>query len=267
MKDTNPDIAGKMPNDAETALYNTLFTYKERNEEVFAKLDGLVWTKFFNYRKDEYEPNRFGFCIFDEGFRGNCILKFALIDFLLHEINNLRETEGKDIPSFVQELNKEFERVNYGYRIINNRVIPITDPIEKEEIEKATNEVTDNVKEHLNKALHYLSDKKTPDYRNSVKESLSAVEAFCYKYTKKVTLTDSLKILDKKGVLHNQLKDAFDSLYYYSSAKNTGSRHGWAIEDNTFVPTYYEAKFMLVTCSAFINYIRGKFSEELKIDE
>ena len=111
----------------------------------------------------------------------------------------------------------------------------------------------------MNKALHYLSDKETPDYRNSVKESLSAVEAFCYNYTKKVTLTDSLKVLDKKGVLHNQLKDAFESLYYYSSAKNTGSRHGRAIEDNTFVPTYYEAKFMLVACSAFINYLRGKF--------
>ena len=119
----------------------------------------------------------------------------------------------------------------------------------------------------MNKALLYLSNKNTPDYRNSMKESLSAVEAFCYKYTKKVTLTDSLKVLDKKGVLHNQLKGAFESLYYYSSAKTTGSRHGWAIEDNTFVPTYYEARFMLVTCSAFINYIKGKFSEDLETDE
>lgn len=267
MKESHPDVAKKMPNNAETALYNTLYTYKERNEEVFANLDRLVWTNFFNYRIDEYEPNKFGFCIFDEGFHGNCILKFAIIDFLLQEIDKLRETKEKDIPSFVQELNKEFERVNYGYRIVNNHVIPITDPIEIDEIEKATKEITDNVKEHLNKALLFLSDKKSPDYRNSVKESLSAVEAFCYKYTKKVTLTDSLKVLDKKGVLHNQLKDAFDSLYYYSSAKNTGSRHGWAIEDNTFVPTYYEARFMLVTCSAFINYIKGKFSEDLETDE
>lgn len=263
MKYSHPDITERMPNDAETALYNTLFTYKERNVEVFAKLDRLVWTNFFNYRIDEYEPKRFGPCILDEGFHGNCILKFAIIDFLLQEIDNLRETEEKEIPSFEQELNKEFERVNYGYRIINNHVVPITDAIEKDEIEKAIDEVTDNVKEHLNKALQFLSDKKSPDYRNSVKESLSAVEAFCYKFTKKVTLTDSLKVLDKKGVLHNQLKDAFESLYYYSSAKNTGSRHGWAIEDHTFVPTYYEARFMLVTCFAFINYIKGKFSEDL----
>ncbi len=55
MKATNPDIAERMPNDAETALYNTLFTSKEKNEEVFAKLDKLAWANFFNYRIDEYE--------------------------------------------------------------------------------------------------------------------------------------------------------------------------------------------------------------------
>ena len=265
MKERNPDIAKTMPEDAATALHNTLYTYKEKHEEVFAKLDKLAWTHFFNYRIDEYEQGKamFGYYLFDEVGRGNCIKDFAIIDFLLHEIENLKKTEGKEIPGFAKELNKEFERINYGYRIINNHVSPITDPEEIKEIEKATSEVTDNVKEQLNKALQFLSDKKNPDYRNSVKESLSAVEAFCYRYTKKVTLTDSLKALDKKCVLHKQLKDAFESLYYYSSAKNTGSKHGWAVDDDTFVPTYYEARFMLVTCSAFINYLKGKFGEEL----
>lgn len=46
MKETNPTIAERMPNDAETALYNTLYRYKESNEEVFEKLDKLVWTNF-----------------------------------------------------------------------------------------------------------------------------------------------------------------------------------------------------------------------------
>lgn len=264
MKETNPDIAGGMPNDAETALYNTLFTYKERNEELFAKLDRLVWTNFFNYRIDDYEPNRFGLCIFDEGFHGNCILKFALIDFLLHEIDNLRETGEKDIPSFVQELNKEFERVNYGYRIINSHVIPITDPKEMDEIEKAINGVPDNVKEHLSRAIQHLSHKQNPDYRNSVKESISAVEAFCEKYTGENVLTKALSIIDKQKVLTKNLIDAFKNLYNYTSEKETGARHGWATEDDKSIPTYYEARFMLVACSAFINYIKGKFTENLE---
>lgn len=267
MKDTNPDIAEGMPNDAETALYNTLYTYKERNEEVFAKLDRLVWTNFFNYRIDEYEPNRFGLCIFDEGFRGNCILKFAIIDFLLHEIENLRRTTGKEIPSFSQELNEGFERVRYGYRIINNHVTPITSPKEIEEIEKAIRCVPDNVKEHFNRAIQHLSNKQNPDYRNSVKESISAVEAFCERYTKESTLTSALVKIDKRKVLTKNLVDAFKNLYNYTSEKETGARHGWAIDDNKSVPTYYEARFMLVACSAFINYIKGKFSENLGIIE
>jgi hypothetical protein len=46
MKETNPTIAERMPNDAETVLYNTLYRYKESNEKVFEKLDKLVWTNF-----------------------------------------------------------------------------------------------------------------------------------------------------------------------------------------------------------------------------
>ena len=267
MKKTNPDIAERMSNDAETVLYNTLYTYKEKNEEVFAKLDKIAWTKFFNYRIDEYEKLKanYGYYLLDEGLfgRGNCIYKFAVIDFLLHEIENLRVAEGKDISSFAQELNIEFERVNFGYRIINNHVTPIIDQEEIGEIEDAAKCVTDNVREHLDRALQYLSDKRKPDYRNSVKESISAVEAFCYMYTKKTILTDSLKALDKKNILHPNLKVAFESLYYYASAKNTGSRHGWSVEDDTYVPTYYEAKFMLASCTAFINYLKGKFSDEI----
>ena len=66
MKETNPEIAKGMPNDAETALYNTLFTYQEKNEEVFAKLDKKAWTDLFKYRIDEYKPHIMGhdLCLF-----------------------------------------------------------------------------------------------------------------------------------------------------------------------------------------------------------
>ena len=254
-----------MPRDAQTVLYNVLYKYMEANESVFAELDKLAWTDFFTYRVDEYEQGKkvFGYYLLDELFAGNCIWTFAIIDYLLHTIENLKKTKTEFIPSFAQELNEGFEKVNYGYRIINNHITPITDSKEIEEIEKAINEVPDNVKEHFNRAVQYLSDKLNPDYRNSVKESISAVEAFCYKYTKKVILSDSLKVLDKRGVLHPILKDTFESLYYYSSAKNTGSRHGWAVDNGTFVPTYYEARFMLVACTAFINYIKGRFTKDL----
>lgn len=264
IKESHPDIAGRMPDDVENVLYNSLYTYKEGNEEVFAKLDKLVWTNFLDCRIDEYNPKRFGYCILDDGINGNCIKKFALIDFLLSEIENLRKSEGENIPSFARELNKGFERVNYEYRIIGNHVTPITDPEEIKEIENANLMVSDNIRVHLDCALRELSKKNGADFRVSVHESLSAVEAFCEKYTGTDILSKALSLFDKKKKMHPQIIKAFENLYCYSSDKKTGSRHGLAVEDDTYVPTFYEAKFMFVVCSAFINYMRGKFGEELE---
>lgn len=38
--------------------------------------------------------------------------------------------------------------------------------------------------------------------------------------------------------------------------------NGNPVDDNAFVSTNYEAKFIFITCSAFINYLKGKFGEE-----
>ena len=263
LKGEHPDIATRLPEDAYTVLYNILYLYMKKNESVFAELDRRAWTDFFIERIDEYDRDHHGYCILEMLGRGNCIYTFALLDYLLHEIQKIKEEKGLYISNFAQELNEGFEKIRYGYRIINNHVSPITNAGEIEEIEKATNEVSENVKEHLNKAVQYISDKANPDYRNSVKESLSAVEAFCYKYTNTNILTDSLKVLNKKGMLHPMLKDLFSTFYSYASAKNTGSRHGWADYENSFAPTYYEAKYILVSCASFINYLKGKFSDEL----
>lgn len=265
MKGENPDIATRLPENACTVIYNTLYLYMKKHESVFAELDKRAWTDFFIERIDEYEQGHGDYYTLRMVGHGNRIFSFALLDYLLHEIQKLQEEQGISIPSFAQELNDEFEKIRFGYRIINNHVSPITNAGEIEEIERATNEASDNVKEHFNRALQYLSDKANPDYRNSVKESLSAVEAFCYKYTDKNILTNSLNVLDKKGILHPMLKDLFSTFYSYASAKNTGSRHGWADYENSFAPTYYEAKYIFVSCASFINYLKGKFSDKLNL--
>lgn len=45
---------------------------------------------------------------------------------------------------------------------------------------------------HLTKALSLLSDRNKPDYRNSIKESISAVEATCKSLTGISTLDKAL---------------------------------------------------------------------------
>ena len=76
-------------------------------------------------------------------------------------------------------------------------------------------------------------------------------------------LGKALFVLEKKqGKLHPQLKAVFDNLYKYVNEKQSGIRHELMDESGTYVPTYHEAKYMLVICSAFINYLNGKFGSE-----
>ena len=102
-----------------------------------------------------------------------------------------------------------------------------------------------------------MSDRKSPDYRNSIKESISAVEAICRLITnhKKVTLGQCLKEMEgAKVMLHGALKKAFSNLYGYTSSA-AGIRHALMDEPRL---SFEDAKFMLVSCSAFINYLVSK---------
>jgi hypothetical protein len=55
--------------------------------------------------------------------------------------------------------------------------------------------------------------------------------------------------------LHGALKTAFSALYGYTSDSG-GIRHFLNRDD--VVPDFDSAKFMLVVCSAFINYLLPK---------
>ena len=64
------------------------------------------------------------------------------------------------------------------------------------------------------------------------------------------TLGAVLKKLEKVKKLHPAMKSAFSSLYGYSSDAD-GIRHALLEESQL---TKADARFMLVCCSAFINY-------------
>jgi hypothetical protein len=89
-------------------------------------------------------------------------------------------------------------------------------------------------------------------YRNSIKESISAVEAMCKlaAHDDKATLG---QVLPKMG-LHPALRDGFNKLYGYTNDAD-GIRHA-LLEESTL--TFDDAKFMLVACAAFINYLKAK---------
>jgi shikimate 5-dehydrogenase len=110
--------------------------------------------------------------------------------------------------------------------------------------------------EHLKQAVTLLARKPTPDYRNSIKESISAVEAICAAITgdPKTTLGQALKVIDKEAPLHGALRSAFEKLYGYTSDAQ-GIRHALMEEAKL---EQEDAVFMLVACSAFVSYVIAK---------
>lgn len=160
-------------------------------------------------------------------------------------------------------FNNLFETEYVGYRFINKLISPITDEIELTAITESMQNENDVIKEHFEKAHRLLADRDCPDYENSIKESISGVEAMCEIITGarvgQATLGNMLKTLEDKGVvIHGALKSAFNILYGYTSDAN-GIRHAGDIGGEA--STFEEAKFMLVSCCAFVNYLKGMLAD------
>ena len=181
------------------------------------------------------------------------------------EIQQLEYSQGDTIPTpWVCFRDQDWYRKlsQYQDRILDNLVVPITNKAELKTIEEAKSIPYDSVRTHVSKALALYADRKAPDYENSIKESISAVEAMCCIITgltgTQATLGAAIKKLKDNGVhIHRAMESAFSSLYGYTSDEN-GIRHGGI--DFTNAPAE-DAKYMLISCSAFVNYLMEKWSK------
>lgn len=180
-------------------------------------------------------------------------------DFIQFVANNYYKDLVND--SFVEHCNAILKRELAGYRFIGKTIAQITSEEEVLEIEHALESEAPlkPVAVHIKTALDFLSDRESPDYRNSIKESISAVEAICKLITDedKATLPKALKAITDKVELHPALQQAFNKLYGYTSDAD-GIRHSLMEEANL---DFEDAKFMLVSCAAFINYLKLKASK------
>ena len=115
------------------------------------------------------------------------------------------------------------------------------------------------IRMHLSRALELYAQRPEGDYRNSIKESISAVEVYCREKTGENTLGKALNKLEQSGlVIPAVLKQAFDKLYAYTNQPDSGIRHALMDDSGAYTPQAEEALFMLVSCSAFINYLVKK---------
>jgi AbiJ N-terminal domain 4 len=209
-----------------------------------------IWLHFFKEPVDtveEYWPN--------------CLHKlrqyfFAaqwnqVYDFI--EFVNQNGSDGGD-EVFAKTCNVFLERENAAYRFVNGVIGEVTSGEEIDEIEAAIKAASPffGVKQHLSASLRLMSDKTSPDFRNSIKESISAVESLAKQLSddKSGTLGSVLNKLEKTKKLHPALKNAFSSLYGYTNDAE-GIRHALLEESNL---SKADARFMLICCSAFVNF-------------
>lgn len=232
--------------------------------KYYEEMEEYLWRYFLNKRLSSFHDQRGRYCPvatpFIESNEQPWFKKLDLIEITVSYFWSKRQgpyyryfAEFTNI--FVTHINSEFKRLNYAYRIIDNQIVEITSEEEIKAIETAVQNSSASVKEHLNTALQLLAKRPDGDYRNSIKESISAVEAAVREITGAKTL--DFAALERKGVtLPDVLRKAFEKLYGYANDASTGIRH--ALMDDANAPSADEAIFMLVSCSAFINYIAKK---------
>ena len=234
-----------------------------RHDESYTQLEETIWCFFMNQRRDDfygYNSHKIAATEYLLSEQNEWYKKFDLIEFTLRVLRNMTPQGDRHfavvIVNFIKLLNSTFKRLDYAYRVVDDQIVEITDQEEIDSIEEAVRQ-NSTIKTHLSEALKLMSNRQAPDYRNSIKESISAVEALCREITGESTLGDALRVWEKKGVkIPTFLKSGIEKLYIYTNDKRTGIRH--PLMDDTESPTFEEAKYMLITCSAFVNYIQGK---------
>jgi hypothetical protein len=253
--------------DLMNSLWNliTMYITKPITESRFlssSNFKALMQTLWFNHFKEPLDeiPNSTSdikYLLRERFFSWNFLEIYDFIDFIAR-------TERQHLPfnkdNYVRDCNGILKRELSGYRFVNNRLAPITSELEIDSIESALSNSLENdfkgVHIHLAEALNKLSDKTNPDYRNSIKESISAVESVCQQITgdKNSELGKALKKLKEILPIHGALEQGFIKLYGYTS-DGDGIRHAMMKEDNL---DQEDALYMLISCSSFTNYLMTK---------
>lgn len=243
-------------------IYQDCLSHNSYIQNFLSYVVGTIYSEIVNPNYYLSEEEIFGFLqnTFNEGTYDDIL---TVVESLVKYFNEHLKKTGRGYfdnnikLSLYQLSNEYFKREFVGYRFVGELITPISDSTEIDSIDECLSNSLNSVKAHIFKANKLLADRSHPDYENSIKESISAVEAICEIITgltgKEATLGNMLKNLEDKGIeIHKGLISAFNKLYGYTSDAN-GIRHAGDIGGSS--STFEEAKFMLVTCCAFINYL------------
>lgn len=257
----NDELRNSLWNAMDTAFWSTdgfVYGHHGSHGEI-EEFSHFLWSNYFKKPVDT-RPG------YGRPGRGRMILDSIREYFFCcewHEVYDFLEfvvrLYAKSKPRLATYLNQILARELAGYKFIDGLIVDITDSQESELLAEALADTKFGpVTAHLERALQLLADRKQPDYRNSIKESISAVEAMAriVAETPKATLGEALKVLEKKERLHPALKDGFTKLYGYTN-DDDGIRHAMLDEPNI---DQSDAKYFLLSCTSFINYLKANLA-------
>lgn len=251
----NADLRNSIWNALDVALWSTTgFMWKQYGEAEIEPLSRALWFNHFKKPLDS-RPDRNDKVLAElrkyffgcEWFEAYDLLEFILAHY------------ERTTPRLIKFMNNILERELSAYRYVSGHLTDITNTQELEMLERALGDSRfSGVSAHLQRGFELYASRENPDYRNSIKESISAVEAMAriVADNPKATLGDALKSIEKSGLLHPALKEGFMKLYGYTSDEG-GIRHAMLDEPNL---TAADARYFLLSCTSFVNYLKAQLA-------
>jgi hypothetical protein len=153
-------------------------------------------------------------------------------------------------------FNRVLQAEGSPFRFAGGVLTPVSDEREAQAVREvlAHGDRFADAREHLTKALGLLGHKPEPDYRASIRESITAVATTLRILTghDHADLNEGLREFARSHPFHRSLFGGLSGLYGYRTGEQ-GLRHALLEEDVTV--GFAEAKFMMVACAAFVGFL------------
>lgn len=227
-------------------------SYDTTEQEILRSL----WVDHFHWARDEISSDHIVWRLVKKAIlEADWWEVFDLLEVLVKSFDSFKTYDTSAMNDVLPDaFNTRFENNLVGYRFIGRVITPLDSAIEVDAVAGAIEDSSGikGARHALDRAIALLSDRQNPDYLNSIKESISAVESVVKKVTGEGTLGAGLTKLESAGLtIHPALKAAWSKMYGWTSDAG-GIRHAdieAAHADQAL------AKYMLVTSSAFVSYL------------
>ena len=231
-------------------------------KDIFINICGGSYQEYY-VNNDEFSLKKSFVNKSFSSFINNCEF-FKLFDLLEELMKNNKKLNKDNIghkknnKNFEIKLKKLFKKHHLAYTIYNGKIEPISSEFEGKTYVAALDETKGKgqlgAHSHLLKAGEQINHQKWAD---SVRESISAVEAICRQIVgENATLGSALKEIEKNYPLHPAFKKALSALYGFTSDEN-GIRHSLLDKSNAAVDEA-DALFMLGACASFVSYLLSR---------